>query len=168
MIYALVRGWLAGMAAVFIEILLSATFLASNVSSRFFLGQTEDTAFLPIAVVALIEEGMKFFVLRGISSETVPFFRNAAFKGLLVGAGFALFEVGIKILFRGEAEALPLPGALSGSVLHIITGGILGIAWLLSKEKRGSFVFFGLFFLAALLHILYNLLLSPILFEYFS
>lgn len=168
MIYAIVRGWLAGMGSLLVEILLAAIFFAPSFSSLPFTEESTKT-FLPIAFVALLEESMKFLALRGISSETIPFFRNAIFKGLLVGVGFALFEICVKVLFQVEAtrDAL-LPGAMSGAFLHIVTGGILGTAWFFRTRNRGIVLFLALFLCATLIHILYNSFLSPLLFERFS
>lgn len=169
MIYAVVRGWLAGMAAVFIEILLAAVFFIPDISPR---SLSEESAIptVPLLLLVCIEEGMKFFALRGISAESIPFFRNAFFKGLLVGLGFAFFEVCLKILFLDQSSETALSiGALSGGLLHIVTGGILGAAILFRRNAQPSLLIPALLFLFALfIHILYNVFISPILFERFS
>jgi RsiW-degrading membrane proteinase PrsW (M82 family) len=108
---------------------------------------------------------MKLTALRGISNETTPFFRNAIFKGLLIGLGFALFEVCVKVLFQREGmERIVLLGAMSGALLHIATGSILGTAWFVRAKTRGPLLFFILFLFAIILHLFYNALLSPFLF----
>lgn len=168
MIYALVRGWLAGMAAVLIEILLAAIMFVPDISSPSLMKMSA-IATLPVGLIVLLEEGLKFAALRGISAETIPFFRNAIFKGLLVGFGFALFEICLKILFRGEvSDNIISLGAISGGLLHIVTGGILGIAWFFRTRNRLPFLFPILFFLAVFLHALYNIFLAPLLLEKFS
>lgn len=168
MVYALVRGWLAAMAAILIEILIAAVFFIPDLSSRSIAEGTISTVF-PLVYVALLEESMKFFALRGISSETVPFFRNAIFKGILVGIGFALFEICVKILFHDQnTNGIEWIGALSGAIVHIVTGCILGTAWFLRKNNRTPIFFPALFIIAVLIHIFYNVFISPILFEKFS
>lgn len=169
MIYALVRGWLAGMGVLLIEILLGAFFFTGNFSPPLLLGDF-DSPFLSLVLVAFLEESAKFAALRGISSETIPFFRNAIFKGLLVGFGFALFEMCIKILFHTDAttdDSLFL-GALSSTLLHIATGGILGAAWFSRIKNQMPVTFFALFLLAFAVHTLYNAILAPLLFAPFS
>lgn len=171
MIYALVRGWLAGMGALLIEILLAATLSASDLSGNFLAGDSISTT-LPVVgvlVIAFIEEGMKFAALRGISFETKPFFRNAIFKGLLVGIGFAAFEASVKILFHTEANSSTLwQGALSSGLLHLTTGGILGTIWFL-KPRNGAPALLTIIFLVALaVHVAYNEILSPLLFNLIS
>lgn len=168
MVYALVRGWLAGMTAILIEIILAATLFAPDFSSHSFIEGSAATT-LPVIMIALIEEGLKFTALLGINAETKPFFRNAIFKGLLVGIGFALFEICIKVLFHNETEENSVfLGALASTILHSTTGILLGVAWFLRNKNRPSFFFPALFFLAVTLHSLYNIFLSPLLFEKFS
>ncbi len=168
MIYALVRGWLAGMAAVLVEILLAAIFLVQGISPRT-LTENFSPTLSSIILVAFLEESMKLAALRGISDETTPFFRNAIFKGLLVGLGFAFFEASLKILFQGEDLSYSVSlGAISGGVLHIVTGGVLGFAWFFRTRGRTPTLFLFLFFVAIVLHIFYNTFLSPVLFERFS
>ncbi len=170
MIYAVIRGWLAGMGAILIEILLAAIFFIPSVSS-FPLGASGESAsaMLPVLLIAFLEESAKCVALGGISHETFPPFRNAIFKGLLVGIGFALFEICVKILFRGQTtEHAVILGAMSGALLHISTGGILGTAWLSHKKGRPFFLFAALFLLALALHVFYNIVISPALFSRFS
>lgn len=169
MIYAIIRGWLAGMAVLLIEILLGAILFTPG-----FPSPPLSTAFAfsisSIICIALLEEGLKFLALRGISSETVPFFRNAIFKGFLIGFGFALFEVCIKILFSSDtSNGNPLIlGAFSSSLLHIATGGMLGAAWFSRVKRKPLYIFFSWFFLAFVTHVFYNAFLAPILFNRFS
>lgn len=169
MIYALVRGWLAGMAAVFIEILLATAFFIPDISPRS-LSEGSALPLTPLLILVFIEEGIKFLALRGISSESVPFFRNSFFKGLLVGFGFAAFEICLKVLFYDQSTASALSmGALCSGLLHIATGGILGAALLFRRNGRMTFFFPALLFLLAILiHSLYNIVVSSILFEKFS
>lgn len=167
MIYALVRGWLAGMGALLIEILLAATLSTSDLSGNFLTGESISTT-LPVVgifVIALIEEGMKFMALRGISFETKPFFRNALFKGLLVGIGFAAFEASVKILFHTESDSDTIwQGALSSGILHLVTGGILGTIWLLKSRNSAPILLPIIFLIALAIHAAYNEILSPLLF----
>lgn len=168
MIYAFVRGWIAGMAAVFVEIIVEATVFFPEMSSQF-PTERHFGLLVPALLIALIEESAKSLALRGISSETVPFFRNAIFKGLLVGAGFAAFEIGIKILFQGDDThpSIVLRGSMSSGIFHIATGGILGTAWLFRIAGMRTFIFASMFLACITLHVLYNLFLSPFLFERF-
>lgn len=166
MIYALVRGGVAAMTALLIQILLAATIFAPDFSSRLFLeGRSAST--VPVFLIAFIEESTKLLSLRGIGSETFPFFRNSIFKGLLIGLGFALFEIGIKLLFlRGDEASLTLLfGSLSAALFHIFTGGLLGTAWFFRNAPFRQTIFFSLFFFAVVLHILYNVFLSPFFFS---
>lgn len=168
MIYALVRGWLAGMAVLLIEILLSTFFLAPNFTSP--LSNTFAPEPLSLALIAFLEESLKCLSLRGIARETMPFFRNAIFKGLLVGFGFALFETCIKILFSADnaTSSSLVFGTISSTLLHIVTGGILGAAWFSHVRNRPVSIFLILFLFACIIHALYNILLAPILFGQFS
>ncbi len=169
MIYAIVRGWLAGMAVLLLEILLGAFFFAPDFSSPL-SSETFSPTFLSLGLIAFLEEGMKATALRGISREMTPFFRNAIFKGLLVGLGFALFEICMKVLFF--AEGMPkgslIVGSASSAILHIATGGILGAAWFFRIKYGSVLSLLGLFSLAFAIHAIYNSLLAPILFGYFS
>ncbi|MFZ1736158.1 MAG: PrsW family intramembrane metalloprotease [Candidatus Moraniibacteriota bacterium] len=169
MIYAIIRGWLAGMAVLLIEILFGAFLFAPSFSPPL-SSETFAPSFLPIAFIALLEEGMKFIALRGISKEMTPFFRNAIFKGLLVGLGFALFEICIKILFYTESPTKDpfVLGTMSSTSLHIITGGILGAAWFSRIKERSPIILLAFFLLAFIIHTLYNSLLAPILFSHVS
>ena len=163
MTYAIVRGWLSGMAAAFVELILAATLLLPGYSPSAQLGAISPSVFT-ITIIALLEEGLKCLSLRGISSETTPFFRNAIFKGLLVGTGFALFEFGLKILFQGDTSGTALvPGGISSGILHIASGGLLGAAWYFRIHKSSGGIFWIFFFGAMLLHIGYNILISPLL-----
>lgn len=169
MIYALVRGWLAGMGVLLVEILLGAFLFTGNFSPPLLLGNL-DSPLISLVLIASLEEGAKFAALRGISNETIPFFRNAIFKGLLVGFGFALFEICVKILFHADAvtdNSLFL-GTLSSTLLHIATGGILGAAWFSRVKNQAPVTFFALFLLAFAVHALYNAVLAPLLFASFS
>ncbi len=169
MIYALIRGWLAGMSVLLIEILFGAFFF----SPSFFPALSSETfapSFLPLALIAFLEESMKFIALRGISREMTPFFRNAIFKGLLVGIGFALFETCIKILFYTEnlTKNPFVLGTMSSTLLHVITGGILGVAWFSRVKERSPIILLAFFLLAVIIHTLYNSLLAPFLFSHVS
>lgn len=169
MIYALIRGWLAGMAILLIEILFGAFLFAPSFSPSL-SSEIFASSFLSLTLIAFLEESMKFIALRGISREMTPFFRNAIFKGLLVGLGFALFEISIKILFYTDSPAKnPLVlGAMSSTFLHIITGGILGAAWFSRIKYRSPIILLAFFLFAFVIHTLYNSLLAPFLFNHLS
>lgn len=169
MIYALIRGWLAGMAVLLIEILfgafLSVPSLSPSISSETFV-----PSFLPLTIIAFFEEGLKFIALRGISREMTPFFRNAIFKGLLVGLGFALFEISVKILFYTDNPTNNpfVLGTISSTLLHITTGGVLGAAWFSRIKQNSPIILLTFFLLAFTIHALYNSLLAPFLFNQLS
>lgn len=164
MVYAFFRGGLAAMAALLVEIFI-ATFTSSlpNAASLSFASQpTIDSGTFLIAMSALIEETAMFVSLFGLTFPTA-LSRRAFFLGASAGIGFSFFEASVKILFLGSNQNVPLlSGIASGSILHIVTGALLGFSILFWRRENRPFSFL-LFLIAIAVHFLYNLSLAPIL-----
>ncbi len=164
MIHTLVYGWIAGMAALFLEIIIATLFFTSATTSLPFDEKIFPILFPLLIGTALIEETVKYIALRNAFNQNIPSFKNALTNGVLIGIGFALFEACMKIVFH-ETQSVLLAAAISSIVVHGTTGGILGISFFF----RTHHTFFSLFFLTAFtLHVAYNIFLSSHLATLFS
>lgn len=164
MIYAFFRGGLAAMAALLVEIFI-ATFTTSLPNSGSFSFANEPSVHPGVFLLilsALIEELAMFVSLLGLPLPlSLP--RRALFLGISAGIGFSLFEASVKILFLGSDQSAPLAsGIIGGSVLHVATGILLGLAVLFWKRDHQPTSLF-LFLFALALHIFYNISLAPTL-----
>lgn len=113
-------------------------------------------AFLGVAYVEeLVKFGAIIFVLRNRVFQRT---KDGMLCGIAVAMGFALMEnilyaVGSHSLFR-----ITLLRSFTSFPLHLLSGAVLGLFWLISKRKGKGGGFLGLF-IATVLHGTYNLIL---------
>lgn len=148
-------GILAALGALLVEVLI-----AFGLAAYQHQGATLDFEFFNgslalLVIFVLIEELFKYFIIAK-KIEALSLGRSFIFNSLLMGAGFALTEIGLIVLQSGgltsDYSAL---GRIA--VVHIATAGIMGYSFALGNPKRVSTAFRALL-IPSVLHLAYNLL----------
>lgn len=126
---------------------------------------TNITAFIlaSVLLIAPIEEILKFIILRRGVFETDKFTRahDGILMGVALGLGFGTVENTL-LAFQSGSPALIFTRALTATLLHAVTAGIIGFYLGLAfydKKKIGTLSLQGIL-LASLFHGVYNLIVT--------
>jgi RsiW-degrading membrane proteinase PrsW (M82 family) len=116
-----------------------------------------------VFLIAPIEELLKFIILRRAIFNTEKFTRShdGMLLGMALGLGFGTVENTLLAL-QSESPGLILTRALTATLLHAVTAGIIGFYLGLAfhdKKKVGILSFQGIL-LASLFHGIYNLVVT--------
>jgi hypothetical protein len=115
------------------------------------------------AVIPLIEEAVKTVGV-GLMSYRRPSLSQAFLWGMAGGAGFALTEALLNTATGLEAWAPVITLRVGATVLHCLTGALMGLAWYAVLRGRRWGCGFGLFGLSIGIHGIWNALSAGITF----
>lgn len=146
-----------------LPIIFIAGYLTKLVEGSSYFSAIVSIFVLSFLIDGLIEESGKYIILRFRTYKSLYFdeLRDGFIYGMVLGLGLAFVEnilYGLVVGNIGEGSTTILLRGVTTTLLHFLTGGIIGYYVALAKfsKIKGKFVSLKGVFLAILLHGLYN------------